>query len=333
MLKTAGLTLLAVAGGSSASGCSGSAHPRVSAGPAAERPSAEQGPIGCDLVIRLKTEEPRGHCELAPAPSSRMFEVSYADFERGSSGVISASVFLKEWEDSELSRELVRLQLFDNGKFTYYPWKAAPDRYVQGPHRVHWINNRLEIESPEIGAPDCRGCPTSADIPEGIREIVPTRIEALSAAVVGWPGAVVVRGGASDAQGSSSVELEAPLATILRLALPARGERPTSAAHFAGVRHFAWGQALVFAVTATGQSSGSDGCSSWTSQTRMQGELQLQASDGAFVALVVRGVRDDSESTCGASERPATSPPPSPCSETDETLEVGWAPCRHEVPV
>jgi hypothetical protein len=150
-----------------------------------------------------------------------------------------------------------------------------------------------------------------------------TRIRALAASFVGWPGAGVAAN--PPAMGAEVPSLEAPVVTVA--AVPLHGTEPaqqaTAVVRFSGKRAGDAGDELVFDVTLKAAEGDAGMCHHWTNDADLKGELRLRAPGGAMLALHLEGTTVDSEGLCqDPSGKPGPPPPPHTCNKGKVSVEV-----------
>jgi hypothetical protein len=148
------------------------------------------------------------------------------------------------------------------------------------------------------------------------------RLDALTAAFLGWPGAAVVA--RTLTPGTEVPELEAPVGAIADVPLHGAEEPPgktTTHVKFAATRKGDVGDERVFDVDI--QTTGSDAgmCHHWTHEASVKGELRLRASSGAMLGLHLEGTTDDSEGVCQGANG-GKPPPDHPCNKGKVTVDV-----------
>jgi hypothetical protein len=170
-----------------------------------------------------------------------------------------------------------------------------------------------------------------ADLPPDVARIVDPRVRGWAAPIVGWPGQGILSRRLAPGQRVAALEKVVALMADLHL----RGEAVSVAASvvFDGARDEEWGTGLVFDVERTALwSNGGDACPRRTSEEHLVGELVLRDTDGAFVALRVRGPLRETETPC-LDQADGTAPSPSTvtCNVGEIHLEIGWGFCAQEL--
>jgi hypothetical protein len=162
------------------------------------------------------------------------------------------------------------------------------------------------------------GAPLPADV---VGEA--SRIGALAAPVVGWPGQAVAAH--RPAAGQDVPELEEPVKRIVDLQRQGEPVVATVRVRSRGARSERWGDALVFELAMDGALSSAGMCHRWTSEVHATGELVLRASDGAVVALRLRGPLSDAEALCPeGAKQSGVSAEPKTCNRGEMSFELRW---------
>ena len=187
---------------------------------------------------------------------------------------------------------------------------------------------RVERSSPDRGAILRVSTEDGAPLPTE-RADEARLVRALSAAVVGWPGAAVVA--RAHAKGEDAPELDAAVTKTLDLqlhTLDLQLHEPVpvvSQVRFRGAAIEAWGEALAFDVVVDSTATRQGDYFRWTTAAHASGELVLRASDGAIAALRLRGPVTDTEVLerepivgSGMSREPRT------CNRGELSFEIGW---------
>jgi hypothetical protein len=188
---------------------------------------------------------------------------------------------------------------------------------------------RVERSSPDRGAILGVSAEDGAALsPERAEEA--RLVRALAAAVVGWPGAAVAS--RAHAKGEDAPELDAAVTKTLDLQLHTLDlqlhDEPAPVVSQVRFREAAietWGEALAFDVVVDSMATRQGDSFRWTTAVHASGELVLRASDGAIVALRLRGSVTDTEVLerepvmgSGLSREPRT------CNRGELSFEIGW---------
>lgn len=158
---------------------------------------------------------------------------------------------------------------------------------------------------------------------EPVPEDQVSRIRALAAAFLGWPGADVAAH--PPAAGAEVVALEGPVAAVADVPLHGAEVSPPSKiiVRLAGTRRGDGGDELVLDVSLAAMASDAGMCHRWTREADVKGELRLRASNGALLGLHLEGPSQDSEGLCqDPSGKPGPAPPPHTCNRGQVTVDV-----------
>jgi hypothetical protein len=268
-------------------------------------------------------------CDTAPTIGAETFSVRYDRVAEANDWLF---VTLRGSESRELSEQVQTAIARDSAWGIGPVWSALFFRYVHGPLEVAPRGNGVEVRFPEFESPDCRGCPRTADLPESLKHLVRETFRSVSAPVVGWPGGMLAAH--VPEQGQEIACLDEPVARMVSLVPRGAPSSTTASVRFQGSRDYEWGRGMSFQVSVAAVSLRSDSCERWTSEASVNGELILQAGDGAFVALNAQGPMIDTESPCtsqGDSQKGGDAV--KPCNPGEVTIEIMRVPCLMTVPL
>jgi len=155
----------------------------------------------------------------------------------------------------------------------------------------------------EVRWPQCPVCAVNAVAPQETERVFNRTLMRLTIPVVGWPGSAWAS--RLPAPGEEVQAFEGRVATMVDLHEDERPATGTATVRFRAVQPEAWGDAHVFDVALTGpmrttcsrtamsnpklEDDSSSPCSQPPTEVRAHGELVVRASDGAFIALRLRG--------------------------------------------